>query len=388
MDHRPIKPRDDALDALRGLAIFGMVLVNLQGDDRVALPLFVHAEWNGLTLADLVFPLFLLAVGLALPLSLDGRIPRVGIARIVRRSVLLWLVGFAIGWIVHASFRLADVRFTGVLERIAIVYLVCAVTARATRTWRVPAIAAAALMLVHGVLLLTPPPDGGVASMAPGWGFSGWLDRAILGGTRMYGKVFDPEGPLSTLSAIATTMIGIAVMRRARRVRQPLVILFASAAMCAGLAIAAAWFWPLNKALWTPTFTLANAAIGLAMLGLLKLGWARIGRWAPTRLAAGLGQVALTLYIVHALLTAVLVIRIGSERIWASSFAALGRILPAHHLGRTVAHALREVLLADDRRLGIAAIGQREALDLVGEAAQLGRVVEAALQGCHRGVHL
>jgi predicted acyltransferase len=81
-----------------------------------------------------------------------------------------------------------------------------------------------------------------------------------------------------------------------------------------------------NKALWTPTFTLANAAIGLALLGLLKLGWARIGGWSPVRLAASLGQVALTLYVVHALLTAVLVIRVGGERLWASSFAALARL--------------------------------------------------------------
>jgi len=325
MDHRPIRTRDDALDALRGIAIFGMVLVNLQGDDRVAFPLLAHAEWTGLTIADLVFPMFLLAVGLALPLSIDGRIPRVGVGRVVRRSALLWAIGFSIGWIVHASVHLADIRFTGVLERIAIVYLVSALIVRATRTWHIPAVVAGALMLVHGVLLYLPAPDG-ISSMAPGMGFSGWLDRAILGGTRMYGKVFDPEGPLSTLSAIATAMIGVAAMRRAKRVKQPLVILFASAALCAGLAIAAAWFWPINKALWTPTFTLTNAAIGLALLGVLKLCWARIGGWPPVRLAASLGQVALTLYVVHALLTAVLVIRIDGQRLWASSFAALARL--------------------------------------------------------------
>ncbi|HEX4695263.1 heparan-alpha-glucosaminide N-acetyltransferase domain-containing protein [Sphingomonas sp.] len=172
MNHRPIRTRDDALDALRGIAVFGMVLVNLQGDDRVAFPLLAHAEWTGLTIADLVFPLFLLALGLALPLSLDGRIPRVGVGRIVRRAVLLWLIGFAIGWIVHASTHLVDIRFTGVLERIAIVYLFAALTVRATRTWHIPAAVAGVLMLIHGVLLYMPPPDG-IASMAPGMGFSG-----------------------------------------------------------------------------------------------------------------------------------------------------------------------------------------------------------------------
>jgi predicted acyltransferase len=309
--------RDDALDALRGLAIFGMVLVNLQGSDAHVFPILAHAPWNGLTIADLVFPLFLLCVGLSLPLAMDGREPRAGIGRIVRRSVLLYLIGFSIGWVVHASTHLIDIRFTGVLARIAIVYLVCALIVRSTGGWRVPALAAVGLMAVHGALLYAAPP-GGVGSMAPGEGYSGWLDRALLGGTRLYGKVFDPEGPLSTLSAIATAMIGVAVQRSN--------MLFRTALLCLVAAVAAWFLWPINKALWTPTFVLINAAIGLGALCLLKSFWPQVGAFAPVRLAARLGQVALTLYVVHALLTAVLVIRIGGERLWALSFDALARL--------------------------------------------------------------
>ncbi|MES2097305.1 MAG: acyltransferase family protein [Pseudomonadota bacterium] len=317
--------RDDALDALRGIAIFGMVLVNLQGSDAHVFPILAHAPWDGLTLADLVFPLFLLASGLALPLALDRRDPRPSIAKIVRRSVLLWLIGFSIGWIVHASTHLADIRFTGVLARIGIVYLVCALTCRATTGWRIPAIAALALMLVHGVLLYAAPP-GGVASMAMGQGFSGWLDRAVLGGTRMYGKTFDPEGPLSTLSAIATAMIGMAAQRLAMRRDEPVAMLAGLAILCAVAAVAAGDWWPVNKALWTPTFALINAAIGLGLLAAMKAGWTAIGGTGPVRLAVTLGGVALTLYVVHALLTAILVIRIGGVRLWQSSFEALARL--------------------------------------------------------------
>lgn len=318
-------PRDDALDALRGIAIFGMVLVNLQGSDAHVFPILAHAPWNGLTLADLVFPLFLLASGLALPLALDGRDPRASLAKIVRRSVLLWLIGFSIGWIVHASTHLADIRFTGVLARIGIVYLVCALTCRATTGWRIPAIAAVALMLMHGILLYATPP-GGVASMAQGEGFSAWLDRAVLGGTRMYGKTFDPEGPLSTLSAIATAMIGMAAQRLTMRRAEPVGMLAGLAVLCAVAAYAAADWWPVNKALWTPTFTLINAAIGLGLLAALKASWRAIGRSPPARLAVTLGGVALTLYVVHALLTAILVIRIGGVRLWQSSFDALSML--------------------------------------------------------------
>lgn len=322
MTDRPARVRDDTLDALRGLAIFGMVLVNLQGSDAHVFPILAHAPWDGLTIADLVFPLFLLCAGLSLPLAMDGREPRADVGRIVRRSMLLYLIGFSIGFIVHASTHLIDIRFTGVLARIGIVYLVCALTTRATTGWRVPALAAVALMAAHGALLYSAPP-GGVASMAPGGGFSGWLDRAVLGGTRLYGNVFDPEGPLSTLSAIATAMIGVAVQRLAMRRSNAF---FRPAILCFVAALGAWLLWPINKALWTPTFVLINAAIGLGLLYLLKTGWPRIGGWPPMRLAARLGQIALTLYVVHALLTAVLVIPFGGKRLWASSFEALAKL--------------------------------------------------------------
>lgn len=325
MDASPARDRDAALDALRGVAIFGMVLANLQGSDDHAFALLAHAPWNGLTIADLVFPLFLLCAGLALPLAFDRRVPRPGPARIVRRSLLLYLIGFSIGWIVHASAHLADIRFTGVLARIAIVYLIGALVTRASASWRAPALAAVALIAAHGVLLYTAPPAG-AASMAPGAGMSGWLDRALLGGTRLYGKTFDPEGPLSTVSAIATGMIGVAAARAVAPRARPGLALLTIAAFCLIAGLGASLLWPVNKALWTPSFALVNAAIGLALLGLFKLGWPTIAGWPPVRLAAQLGRVALTLYVVHALLTALLVIPLGGERLWTWSFDALARL--------------------------------------------------------------
>lgn len=316
------KPRDRALDALRGLAIFGMVLANMQGSEKDAFAFIRHAEWDGLTVADLVFPLFLLAVGLALPLTFDGRDPRASIAKIVRRSALLWLIGFGIGLLAHPSLNLIDIRFTGVLERIGIVYLICALICRATKTWRVPLGVAFGLMAVHGVLLYTPPP-GGFASMAQGEGMSAWLDRAILGGTRMYGTTFDPEGVLSTLSSVATTLLGIAAQRILMRSKKPDAALIAIALILGALAIGALALWPLNKALWTPSFALANAAFGLALLAMLKLTWTWIGDSAPMRLTERLGQLALTLYVVHDLLTLALFVPIAGVKPWALGFTAL-----------------------------------------------------------------
>ncbi|MBS0479480.1 MAG: DUF1624 domain-containing protein, partial [Proteobacteria bacterium] len=282
------RQRDHALDALRGIAIIGMVLANLQGSEKDAFPWIVHAAWNGLTIADLVFPMFLLAVGLSLPLAQDGREPRTSIGRIVRRSVLLWLIGFAISLIVHPSIYREDMRFTGVLQRIGIVYLVCALTVRSTSTWKPPAIAAAVLLIAHGMLLHLPAPGEAFASMEPGHGMSGWLDRAILGGTRMYGGTFDPEGPLGALSSIATAMIGVAMQRLAQSARRPMRVWIAGAAAAGVLSVAATALWPINKALWTPSFALVNAAIGLALLATLMGGWPRIGASMPARLIATL----------------------------------------------------------------------------------------------------
>lgn len=318
------RPRDNALDALRGIAIVGMVLANLQGSEKDAFPWIVHAVWNGLTVADLVFPMFLLAVGLSLPLAQDGRAPRVGVGRIVRRAVLLWLIGFGISLIVHPSIYREDMRFTGVLQRIGIVYLVCALTVRSTTMWRVPAIAAVVLLVAHGLLLHLPAPGEAVASMEPGRGMSGWLDRAILGGTRMYGGTFDPEGPLGTLSSIATTMIGVAMQRLAMRMDRPMFVWGTGAVVAGALGLIAWTLWPINKALWTPTFAMINVAIGLALLTALKAAWPRIAPWLPVRLLATLGSAALTLYVVHDVVTIALIRKFGA---WSLGAEVYGDIL-------------------------------------------------------------
>lgn len=326
---KPVRVRDEPLDALRGFAIFGMVLANLQGSEEHAFWWINHAPWNGLTFADLVFPMFLLAVGLALPLTMDGRMPRPSIAKIVRRAALLWAIGFGIGWFVHFSFTLTEIRFTGVLERIGIVYLVCAITCRQTTTWKAPAITAGVLMLVHGVLLHLPAPGDLIASMAPGEGMSGWLDHAILGGTRLYGHPdnappFDPEGPLSTLSAIATTMIGMAVQRMSVRRKKPVIMIAAVAVLCLGLTLGAAWFWPINKNLWTPTFTLINAAIGLGLLAVLKIVWPRVGASRVAQTVAALGAVSLTLYVVHdAVAIVMMMVPVGDGHLGARLLGAI-----------------------------------------------------------------
>jgi predicted acyltransferase len=177
----------------------------------------VHAEWHGMTAADLVFPFFLLVVGLAIPLALDrpGAAPTWG--KLLRRAALLIAIGIALNWLIRPS-ALEDLRLTGVLQRIGVVYLACAAVAMLSRGYRVALIGATGLLVAHGVCLLVIAAPGAAApSLAPGLGLSGWLDQVALPG-RVLRKTYDPEGVLSTLSAIASGLIGLATMRWLNRV--------------------------------------------------------------------------------------------------------------------------------------------------------------------------
>jgi predicted acyltransferase len=180
-------------------------------------------------------------------------------------------------------------------------------------------------MLVHGMLLHLPAPGEVAASMEPGQGMSGWLDRAILGGTRMYGGTFDPEGPLGTLSSIATAMIGVAVQRLAMRAERPMTVWFAGALTAAALGAVACLLWPVNKALWTPSFALVNVAIGLALLTALKAAWRRIGTSPPVRLAATVGSAPLTLYVVHDFVAIALIWHFGTWTLGKELYGSIAR---------------------------------------------------------------
>jgi predicted acyltransferase len=303
----PLGERDGALDAFRGLTVLLMILVNLPGSWDHAYPLLLHAPWNGLTLADLVFPWFLLIVGASAALA-----PPAAWRAILRRTVLLFALGVVLGWLIRPTLEPDQLRWTGVLQRIAIVYLVCAAVVALSHSGRAPLALAAALMALHAALLLLVPVPGGAApSLAPGQGWAGWLDQALLPGRLHHGR-WDPEGVLSTLGAMASGLIGVA-LARARRDGlgwpRPMVALLAMG----GLALLVL---PLNKALWTPSYVLVTAGLGVAV-------WALLGvrRWPWLTV---LGQTALTAYAVHMLLIALLVRRLPSgETLWASLFAPL-----------------------------------------------------------------
>src|ERR1700675_1384573 len=212
-----------SLDVFRGLTVAAMVLVNTPGSWRHVYWPLQHAEWHGWTPTDLIFPFFLFIVGVAIPLALGRRVGggarrAAVVTKILRRSVII----FALGLLLHAvpDFDVANIRIPGVLQRIAVCYLVAALLFLWTG-WRAQtAIAIVALLGYWALLTLVPVPGFGAGDLGKEGNLAAWLDRTALGAhIWRIGRVYDPEGILSTVPAMVTTLFGVLTGRFLRAAR-------------------------------------------------------------------------------------------------------------------------------------------------------------------------
>ena len=302
-----------SLDVFRGLTVGAMVLVNNPGTWRAVYAPLRHAEWHGWTPTDLIFPFFLFIVGAAIPLALGRRLAdgepggRI-VLRIFRRSAII----FALGLILHAVSNPdpATIRIPGVLQRIAVCYLVAAVLF-VTTAWRAQAVwAAAALIGYWAALALVPVPGFGAGDLGKEGNLAAWLDRALLGAhIWRIGRVYDPEGLLSTVPAIATTLVGVLAGTWIRNAPLPAIVarglaLAGVAATCVGL-LWGRWL-PINKSLWSSSYAVFTA--GAALLGLAVCYWLieiKGSRWWTPPFSA-LGRNALAVFFLSTLLAILL----------------------------------------------------------------------------------
>jgi len=260
-----------ALDIFRGATIASMVLVNNASDWEPAYAPLRHAEWHGWTFTDTVFPFFLWIAGVSVTLSTAKRLAR-GESRLdlLRHAVRRAAIIFALGLLLNAvpSFRWETLRIPGVLQRIAVCYLLAFVIFLWTN-WRGQAVAIAALIGIYwGLMSYYPVPGCGAGSYEMGCNFARYLDGRFLAG-HMYAATrdYDPEGIVSTLPAIATVLAGILAGRLLMEVREPRAVLVRFAAwgvllFCLG-SILDLW-QPINKQLWTTSYAALMA--GLAMI--------------------------------------------------------------------------------------------------------------------------
>jgi predicted acyltransferase len=309
-----------SLDVLRGLCVAGMILVTDPGTYSAVYAPLRHADWNGTTPTDMIFPTFLFVTGIAMTLSLEARL-RGGEAsgsllrRVFRRSVLLFVLGLLLNG--FPGYNLHELRLPGVLQRIAVCYLLGSLLYLVARSARA-LIAGISLFLVGLywlILTIVPAPGFGAGRLDPIGNVPACVDRHVIGIAHMwkygtapsFGVAYDPEGILSTIPALATLLLGTLAGSWIQSSRSEKKKLWTLAA-CGALLVALGWLLdpllPINKKLWTSTFVLFSA--GVSLLAFAACSWlVDVRKWsgwtAPARV---FGTNAITAFVLSNVLTA------------------------------------------------------------------------------------
>src|SRR5687767_9495347 len=262
-----------SLDVFRGITIAGMVLVNNPGSwANIYWPLG-HAQWHGWTPTDLVFPFFLFIVGVAIPLALGKRVERGDelkpiVLKIIFRTVIIFLLGMFLAGFPY--FELSTIRIPGVLQRIAVCYFFTSIIFLKTKV-RTQIIITIALLLIYWLLMTRMHAPGfATGDLSKEGSLASFIDRTIFGPhIWRQGKVYDPEGILSTIPAIATTLFGVLTGQWLRTNKTPyekVAGLFVAGACC--VVIGWCWnpFFPINKALWTSSYVFFTGGLALEFL--------------------------------------------------------------------------------------------------------------------------
>lgn len=270
---RPATERLVSLDVFRGITIAGMVLVNNPGTwEHIYWPL-EHAQWHGWTPTDLVFPFFLFIVGVSITLAFGSRVESGGSTRdlylkVIKRTLII----FAIGLFLNAFpyFNLPELRIPGVLQRIAVCYFFASIIFLNTKVRTQIAITIALLLIYWILLKLIPAPGFAAGDLTKEGSLPSFIDRVVFGKhVWAQAKVYDPEGLLSTIPALATTLIGVLTGHWLRTKKTPFEKV--SGLSVAGMAcVVIGWalnpFFPINKALWTSSYVLFTGGLALQFL--------------------------------------------------------------------------------------------------------------------------
>lgn len=274
-----------SLDVFRGLTVAAMILVNNPGSwSHIYAPL-EHAEWNGCTPTDLIFPFFLFIVGVSISFALGNKKGYLSHTKLIITAFKRALILFGLGLFLSLFPKVftepleafSTVRIPGVLQRIAVVFFITAIIFIKTGPKTQLRLMIGILISYWLLMTLIPVPGVGYANLEKETNLGSWLDRSILTEVHLWrsSKTWDPEGILSTLPAIATGLFGVLIGSWLRRKDREESVKISWMFSIGTLAVICGLIWdlcfPINKALWTSSFVLYTG--GLATIGLALCYW-------------------------------------------------------------------------------------------------------------------
>ncbi|ADI64811.1 acyltransferase family protein [Trichormus azollae] len=301
-----------SLDVFRGITIAGMILVNMVGVADHKYSLLDHAEWNGCTPTDLVFPFFLFIVGVAMTFSLskytaDNKPTKAVYLRILRRAAILFLLGLLLNGFWNKgvwTFDLSSIRFMGVLQRISLSYLFASLIVLKVPGKNQWVLAGVLLIGYWLTMMYVPVPDYGAGVLTREGNFGGFIDRLIIPKAHLYkGDGFnylgDPEGLYSTIPAIVSVLVGYFAgirIKERKHLNSQTSMDFVLFGLCC-LVVSIIWdvAFPINKKLWTSSYVVFTTGWALMLLAacyeLIEVRL--IKRWSKPFEIMGLNAIAL-----------------------------------------------------------------------------------------------
>ena len=299
-----------SLDVFRGATIAAMMLVNNAGNWNAVYPPLRHSAWHGWTFTDTIFPFFLWIAGVSMTFSFAKRLERNDsrarlLTHTLQRAATIFLLGLFLN--LFPLFQFSTVRIPGVLQRIAVCYLIAGVIflytgLRGQMVWT------ASLLLVYCALMkLAPVPGFGAGILEKEGNFAQYIDRLVLSGHMWASsKTWDPEGIVSTLPSIATMLFGILtghLLRSRLNPESKTAWLMVMGNGLMGVGLIWAWWLPINKPLWTSSYSLLMAGMAANVFGccywLIDIKGYR--RWSQPFAIYGMN--AITVYVLAGLLS-------------------------------------------------------------------------------------
>ena len=312
-----------SIDIFRGLTIFFMIVVNSPGSWEFVFPPLRHAKWDGLTPTDLVFPFFVFIVGLSMSYSFkkyDRADLGSWLAKIAKRTLLIFLLGLLLNWFPFYNKGLEDLRIFGVLQRIALSYGMGSLVIVFVRGRWIPIVFALILLLYYFLLLQF----GGEDPLSLEENAVRSLDLRLFGESHLYGGYgipFDPEGLLSTLPAVGTVLLGYIVGRRTQSVSDHLEksrILIPIGAL--SILVGVGWHhfgFPVNKPIWSSSYVLVTGGMATLLFSILLFFIDYLGKRKWFGLFRPFGMNALISYVLSGVFLKIcFLIKIGDSNLY------------------------------------------------------------------------